>query len=64
VDAHRLVAAVALPRVRQTLADRYGLALALDERLKEVGFGEWEGKSPPRSSRMRLARWRASRPTC
>ncbi|MHB0974429.1 MAG: histidine phosphatase family protein [Thiobacillus sp.] len=29
----------------ETLAGRHGLPLAFDERLKEVGFGTWEGKS-------------------
>lgn len=29
----------------EALAGRHGLSLSFDERLKEVGFGEWEGKS-------------------
>lgn len=29
----------------ETLAGRLGLPLSLDDRLKEVGFGVWEGKS-------------------
>ena len=29
----------------ETLADQLGLPLSLDDRLKEVGFGVWEGKS-------------------
>jgi len=29
----------------EILADRHGLLLTLDERLAEVGFGVWEGRS-------------------
>lgn len=28
------------------LAAKHGLAVAVDERFKEMGFGEWEGKTP------------------
>ena len=28
------------------LAEKHGLDVVLDDRLKEVGFGEWEGKTP------------------
>lgn len=38
-----------LQRCRQfaeALGERYDIAVTIDDRFKEVGFGEWEGKTP------------------
>lgn len=38
-----------LQRCRQfaeAMTERYGIPVSLDDRFKEVGFGDWEGKSP------------------
>jgi len=41
------------------LADNHGLAVSIDERLKEVGFGEWEGKTPDQLKQQRLEEYQA-----
>jgi alpha-ribazole phosphatase len=35
----------------EALAERHGIAVAVEERLKEVGFGSWEGRSPAQVQR-------------
>ncbi len=41
------------------LAARHGLSVSIDERLREVGFGEWEGKTPDELQRERPEEYRA-----
>jgi len=41
------------------LAEKHGLDVNIDERLKEVGFGEWEGKTPDQLKCERLAEYQA-----
>ena len=36
------------------LAARHGLSVSVDDRLREVGFGEWEGKTPDQLKQERL----------
>jgi len=36
------------------LAARHGLTVSVDERLKEIGFGEWEGQTPEQLKQHRL----------
>ena len=38
------------------LAARHGLPVAVDERFKEMGFGEWEGKTPAEVAQQDAAR--------
>jgi alpha-ribazole phosphatase len=41
------------------LASRHGLPLSIDDRLREVGFGEWEGKTPDELMQQRLTEYNA-----
>lgn len=41
------------------LAAKHGLEVSIDERLKEVGFGEWEGKTPAELKTERLEEYQA-----
>jgi probable phosphoglycerate mutase len=41
------------------LAEKHGLSVSIDERLKEVGFGEWEGKTPDELKQTRLEEYTA-----
>lgn len=43
----------------EALAKRHGLDVSIDERLQEVGFGEWEGKSPEQLQQQRPAEYAA-----
>jgi len=41
------------------LADKHGISVDIDERFKEVGFGEWEGKTPDQLKLERLDEYEA-----
>lgn len=41
------------------LAEKHGISVETDERLKEVGFGEWEGKTPEQLRHERLQEYEA-----
>ncbi|MGD8743169.1 MAG: histidine phosphatase family protein, partial [Granulosicoccaceae bacterium] len=43
----------------RALADKHDLSISIDERLKEVGFGEWEGKTPDQIKQQRLTEYSA-----
>lgn len=55
---------ISSPLVRCTafaneLAEKHRLSVSVDERLKEVGFGEWEGKTPDELKRDRPEEYNA-----
>jgi len=41
------------------VASKHGLTVSIDDRLKEVGFGEWEGKMPEQLQQQRLDEYTA-----
>lgn len=41
------------------LAEKHGITVGTDDRLKEVGFGEWEGKTPEQLKLERLEEYEA-----
>ncbi len=41
------------------LGEKHGITIGIDERLKEVGFGEWEGKTPEQLKIERLEEYEA-----
>ena len=43
----------------EELAARHGLPVSIDDRLREVGFGEWEGQTPDQLKQQRLAEYNA-----
>jgi alpha-ribazole phosphatase len=43
----------------EALAERHGIPLVVEERLKEVGFGSWEGRSPAQVQREEPAAYAA-----
>ena len=43
----------------EELAGKHGLTVSIDDRLKEVGFGDWEGKTPDELKQQRLDEYRA-----
>ncbi|MGD9000948.1 MAG: alpha-ribazole phosphatase family protein [Granulosicoccaceae bacterium] len=43
----------------EALAEKHKLMLSIDQRLKEIGFGEWEGKTPDQIKQQRLTEYNA-----
>lgn len=43
----------------QAVAEKYSLPLAVDERLKEIGLGAWEGKTPGEIRERSIAEYEA-----
>lgn len=63
-DAHPWSHIISSPLTRcrafaEALAEKYGLPVTVDERLKEVGFGSWEGYTPEQLKQDRLEEYTA-----